>query len=155
MRRAIVALSVATGLTLAGSSSGLASLLTVVSGPSPVANCTAGNETGTNFPNSEVEPYIAVNPVDPRNLIGAWQQDRWSDGGAHALVAGSSSDSGKTWSETLLPLSECVPGGLPYERTSDPWVSFGPDGTAYAVSISFDDTTLQSNRDAVGVTAAG
>ena len=28
--------------------------------------------------------------------------------------------------------------GRPYDRASDPWVDIGPDGTAYAVTISFD-----------------
>ena len=32
--------------------------------------------------NSEVEPYVAVNPVNAANLVGVWQQDRWSSGGA-------------------------------------------------------------------------
>ena len=37
-------------------------------------------------------------------------------------------------------------GGPSYERASDPWVSFGPDGTAYAVSISFNQS---NNNNAV------
>jgi len=123
---------------------------TLVSGPSPFASCTiGGSSTGTNYVNAEVEPWLAVNPHDPTNLIGAWQQDRWSDGGAHGLVAGFSFDGGNTWGEAPLPFSACAPGtpaALQYERASDPWVSVGPDGTAYTVSISFN---ASNNNNAV------
>jgi hypothetical protein len=121
--------------------------LALVSGPSPYATCTAGAGPGAvNYTNAEVEPWVAVNPANPSNLIGAWQQDRWSDGGSHGLVAGYSSDGGATWGETPLPFSACARGGLSYERASDPWVSIGPDGTAYAISISFNES---NNANAV------
>ena len=119
---------------------------TLVSGPSPFAGCTVGGGTGINYLNAEVEPYLAINPANPTNFIGVWQQDRWSDGGARGLVAGSSFDGGKTWTQTALPFSACA-GGLGYERASDPWVSIGPDGTAYAISISFNRS---NNSNAVG-----
>jgi hypothetical protein len=121
--------------------------LVLVSGPSPLASCTVGGGPGAVvYTNGEVEPSVAVNPNKPSNLIGAWQQDRWSDGGAHGLVAGFSSNGGKTWGETPLPFAACAPGGLSYERASDPWVSIGPDGTAYAISISFNES---NNANAV------
>lgn len=128
----IVTISTAAATTMAP--------LVLVSGPSPYAACTIGGGPGAiNYVNAEVEPYIAVNPTSTQNLIGVWQQDRWSDGGAHGLVAGFSFDGGATWGETVLPFTACA-GGLGYERASDPWVSFGPDGTAYTVSISFNES---------------
>ncbi len=127
---------------------GAASPSATVSGSSPFAACTIGGP-GTNYVNAEVEPWVAVNPTNANNLIGAWQQDRWSNGGAHGLVAGYSADGGKSWGETPLPFSACAPGGLPYERASDPWMSIGPDGTAYTISISFN----QSNNDNAVATA--
>jgi len=125
---------------------GVAAAATVVtvSGPSPFASCTIGGP-GTNYVNAEVEPWVAVNPTNAQNVIGVWQQDRWSNGGAHGLVAGFSFDGGATWGETTLPFSACA-GGLGYERASDPWVSIGPDGKAYAVSISFNQS---NNNNAV------
>ena len=56
--------------------------LVQVSGASPIAACDGddGNIGGTNF-HSEVEPYVMVDPSNPAVLIGAWQQDRWSNGG--------------------------------------------------------------------------
>ncbi len=120
---------------------------TVVSGPSPYASCTFGGGAGAvNYLNAEVEPQVAIDPADRSVLIGAWQQDRWNDGGAHGLVAGYSSNGGSSWKSTTLPFSACASGGLGYTRASDPWVSIGPDGTAYAVSISFDET---DNNNAV------
>jgi hypothetical protein len=80
---------------------------------------------GTVFNNSEVEPFVAANPSPTKagNLIAVWQQDRWSNGGAHALMAAASFDGGMTWgSQTALPFNMCAPGGLSYERASDPWV---------------------------------
>ncbi|KWF37946.1 sialidase family protein [Burkholderia pseudomultivorans] len=124
-----------------------------VSGPSPFAACTIGGP-GTNYVNAEVEPWLAVNPANPNNMIGVWQQDRWSNGGAHGLVAGYSFDAGATWARTPQPFSACAPGGLAYERASDPWVSFGPDGTAYSVSISFNQSN-NSNAVAASVSTDG
>jgi hypothetical protein len=68
-----------------------------VSGASPFAGCTSGGDpVGTNYVNSEVEPYVAVNPADPKNIIVVFQQDPWSTRGSHGLVAGVSSDAGAT-----------------------------------------------------------
>ncbi len=123
--------------------------LVTVTGPSPFADCTVGGGPGAVvYTNAEVEPYVAINPAKPQNIIGAWQQDRWNDGGAHGLVAGYSNNGGQTWASVPLPFSKCAPGGLNYERASDPWVSIGPDGTAYTISISFNES---NNNNAVGV----
>lgn len=111
-----------------------------VSGPSPVAACTIGRSDGVVYPNAEGEPRVAASPTtagtDHANLVAVWQQDRWSDGGARAIMAGASFDGGRTWRDVPLPFSRCVPGGLPYDRASDPWVSIGPDGTVYASAVA-------------------
>jgi photosystem II stability/assembly factor-like uncharacterized protein len=127
--------------------------LVTVSGPSPYATCAIG-APGTNFPNAEVEPYVSVNPANTANIVGVWQQDRWSNGGAHGLVAGFSFDGGQTWGQTTLPFSQCAAGAA-YERASDPWVSFGPDGTAYANAISFDASTARNAVTAATSTDGG
>ncbi|GHG39390.1 hypothetical protein GCM10012320_00020 [Sinomonas cellulolyticus] len=146
-------------LTMPGASAAGLGSLTVVSGPSPFAGCTLGVAPGaTNFLNAEVEPWVAVNPANTENVIGAWQQDRWSDGGAHGLVVGYTTNGGRTWSETAQPFSACAPGGPSrYDRASDPWVSIGPDGTAYSVAISFqgvgpDNAVLASTSADGGAT---
>ncbi|HEV7164277.1 MAG TPA: sialidase family protein [Gammaproteobacteria bacterium] len=114
-----------------------------VSTASPFASGCGGAGGGSvSYEDAEVEPYEAVNPANTSNIIGVWQQDRWSDGGAHGLVAGYSMDGGKTWKEQPLSLSICA-GNASYARASDPWVSFSLDGkVAYAISISFTGDTL-------------
>lgn len=111
-----------------------------VSGPSPVANCRFGG-SGTAFTNTECEPWLAVDPTNSNHLIGVWQQDRWSNGFARAIVAGFSFDGGATWSETPLPFSLCVTSRFNFGRSVDGWVSIGPDGTAYACAFSTNRTT--------------
>lgn len=110
-----------------------------VSAASPfAAGCAPLN--GTLYANAEVEPHLAVNPANPQNLIGVWQQDRWSNGGARGLVTGYSFDGGRTWARTAPTFSRCAGGhagnGGDYERASDPWVSFGPDGTAWQAALA-------------------
>ena len=119
--------------------------LTRASQTSPYAiGCNNDPAAGSVTENTAVEPYEAVNPANPANVIGIWQQDRWTEGGAHGLVAAYSMDGAKTWKEQTLPLSAC--GGGSYERASDPWVSFSPNGTAYLVSISFSGNSTLSPR---------
>jgi BNR repeat protein len=116
-----------------------------VSGPSPFAGCTIGAGTNTtNYPNAEVEPQITTNRFHPDQVVGAWQQDRWNDGGAHGLVAGWSADGGRSFHEVPWPVSLCAPGGVNYQRASDPWVSTGPEGIVYGSAISFDETTARN-----------
>lgn len=118
-----------------------------VSGPSPYPASCGGAATGSvNYEDAEVEPYVAVNPANPSNVVGIWQQDRWSDGGAHGLVIGRSLDGGNTWSEQPINLSVCGGGnssnGGNYARASDPWVTFSPNGVAYVISISFTAASM-------------
>ena len=112
-----------------------------ISGLSPFANCVAdkpATQPGKNYPESEIEPWIEVNPANPKNLIAGWQQDRWSDGGARGLVAGVSIDGGQTWARLVPPrISKCS-GGI-YDRATDPWVAISPDGTAYFMSLAFNN----------------
>ncbi len=141
--------------------------LVTVSTTDPYASCSIPGNPGTNFPDAEVEPYVAVNPATVGtsnvNIVGVWQQDRWNNGGAQGLVAGFSTDGGAHWGESQLPFSGCVTlpttpildpfTGAPYDRASDPWVSIGPDGTAYTVGLLATNSTISGNND-TGVAAA-
>ena len=140
---ASLALAAALSLVMAGPTSAgpfTVGPLNVISGPSPFASCSIAGQTGTNFLNSEVEPWVEVNPTDPNNVIAVWQQDRWSNGGARGLVTAATHDGGATWSTTFAHFSTCSGGtaanGGNYERASDPWVSFAPNGDAYQISLS-------------------
>src|SRR5712671_6078478 len=104
----------------------------------------------TFFPDAEVEPFLAVDPADPAHLIGVWQQDRYSGGGAAGLLASISFDAGKTWATASAPFSHCT-GGTPvnggdYHRASDPWVAISPDGTAHQLALAFDGGAGSGHR---------
>jgi hypothetical protein len=113
------------------------------SGTSPFASC---DVSAFMFPgeiswvNSELEPFVAVNPKDPSNIIGVYQQDRFSFGGATGLAASVSHDGGLTWSVTYPHFTTCSGGTAAnhgdYQRASDPWITFSPDGSAYFISLS-------------------
>jgi hypothetical protein len=134
-------------LTPAAAADLTADPLVQVSGTSPFAGCTeddVAGQSGQVFPDSEVEPWIDVNPTDEDNIVGMWQQDRWSNGGARGHVVGVSFDGGSSWQQVVLPevtvCSDQTPANVGnYQRTTDPWVSFGPDGTLHQISLSFND----------------
>jgi BNR repeat-like domain len=115
------------------------------SGATPfAADCNGVAQAGTLYPNSEVEPFVAVNPRNPLNLVGVWQQDRWSNGGSQGLGTGYSFNGGVTWRRVFVPFSRCA-GGKPsnngdYERASDPWVSFSPNGVVHQMALSLNNT---------------
>ena len=84
---------------VAWASSYVAGSLVRVSETSPFAgsNCGLAGQTGKNFLNSEVEPFVDVDPANGDNIIGVWQQDRWSNGASRGNVVGASLDGGQTW----------------------------------------------------------
>jgi hypothetical protein len=98
-----------------------------------------------NFPDSEVEPYVAADPTNPQHLVGSVQQDRWNDGGSNGLTNVVSTDGGATWSlaASQPQFSRCA-GAIPgspgdFNRATDPWVSFSSDGhIVYSISDSFN-----------------
>jgi BNR repeat-like domain len=156
----LVAAGVATvlALTLAAAASAAVGPLRLVSGPSPfIAGCNGATQTGTVHPNAEVEPWVDVNPADQSNVIGNWQQDRWSNGGANGNLNAFSSDGGDTW--TIPPVSSapdsgqakfsrCTGGnasnGGDFERATDPWVSFSPNGVAHQIALGINDSNVDN-----------
>jgi hypothetical protein len=140
---AAIAAAVAFTSTIA---SAAVALVRVSSNTPFAAGCTGTlPQSGKFYPNAEVEPYVSVNPSNQDNIIGVWQQDRYETGGARGLLTAFSRDGGKSWTRTFAHFSRCAGGTVAnhgdYERVSDPWVTFGPTGTAFQVSLSFDDNT--------------
>jgi hypothetical protein len=120
----------------------------LASGPSPFTGCTADRaadqqQFSTLYPNAEPEPRAAINPTNPQNIVGMYQQDRWDNGGARGLVAGVTHSGGATWQDVVIPKITKCSGGA-YDRASDPWVSFAPNGDLYAISLSFDAFDLNN-----------
>lgn len=119
-----------------------------VTGPSPFdPGCgLAGLETGSVLhPNSEVEPWVAVSPADPDVMAGIWQQDRWSDGGSRGNVMALSVDGGASWTSFVPPnITQCTANPLAassfplFDRASDPWLDFTPNGDLYLMHLVFD-----------------
>jgi hypothetical protein len=107
-----------------------------------VTACNGVPQLGRVYRNSETEPYIAVNPVDSDNMIAGWHQDRWSNGGAQGTPAAYSLDGGQTWALANIPFTRCSGGTSgsegDFERASDPWISFSPDGTAHYMALVFN-----------------
>jgi hypothetical protein len=86
---------------------------TLVSGPSPFpAGCEQANSRGTNYENAEVESWLAIDPTNASHLVGIFQQDSWSGGGAHGLMTAVSRDSGASWKLGFAHLSRCS-GAIP------------------------------------------
>ncbi|HEU4912770.1 MAG TPA: sialidase family protein [Actinomycetes bacterium] len=134
------------------------------SGASPLGTtCHGAPQSGTLFHGSEVEPWVDVDPTDPSRLVGVYQQDRFSNGGASGQGVSVSDDGGATW--RVLPVSawpkfsRCQGAAAgssgDYERATDPWVSFGPDGDAYQITLAFNDTRNFANAILVSESTDG
>ena len=88
---------------------------------------------------SQTEPMVSVNQSNRSNVVGIWQEDRWTSGGSRNLVIGTSFDGGRTWANIPLQGVSILAGGE-FQRVTDPWVDFGPSNRVYAFSLGFDDT---------------
>jgi hypothetical protein len=155
-RRTVFAAMLVTAAVAPATATAAVDPLTLVSGPSAfAAGCEGAPQTGTVFRNAEVEPWVDVNLTDPNNLVGNWQQDRWSNGGASGNLSAYSLDGGTSW--TIPPISSasdtgqakfsrCTGGnaanGGDFERATDPWVSFSPNGVAHQVALSINDSNF-------------
>src|SRR3954462_1903567 len=100
-----------------------------------------------NFKDTEVEPLVAVNPTNADNVIGVFQEDRWSDGGAHGLLAAVSFNGGASYINDWAEFSACsdrpeTPEFEHLPRATDPWVSFDAAGRAYQIGLPIIDGSL-------------
>jgi len=132
------------GVTAAGANTYAQSgpLADVSAGPDPFASCTADDpatqETfSTLYPSAEPEPRADINPTNPLNIVGAYHQDRWNNGGDRGLVSSATHDGGVTWNRVVVPRITKCSGGI-FDRASDPWVSFAPNGKLFGIWLVFD-----------------
>jgi len=120
-------------------------LVRVAPGPSPFAGSDADHpeqQDGTVTQNSEVEPMLVVNPVNPLNIVVTYQQDRWSNGGARGDVVATSFDGGQTFTVVPVPGITSTTGG-PFLRGTDPWLSFAANGDLYVSSLLLSGNPTQ------------
>src|SRR5437660_5500123 len=90
-------------------------------------------------PDTQIEPSIAVNPANPKNVVAVYQEGRVASGGDATNGFASSFDGGATWTAGELPkLTHQVGQGGIWERASDAVASFGPNNVVYANSLVFD-----------------
>jgi hypothetical protein len=153
---AVVAIVLLGVPTIAGANAGtftFGAAVDVSPGVSPFTGCPYGADTGSNYPNTELEPSVAVNPTDPTNIIGVFQQDRWTDGGAHGLGSAFSINGGTSWTTNHANFGRCSDAFSPFNRASDPWVSFDSAGRAYQISLSIDSLTLNLSGVEVSTSA--
>jgi hypothetical protein len=77
------------------------------------------------------EPYVAVNPANPRNIAAIW-----IDRGFAGDTVGVTLDGGATWHNEPLPgTTQCTGRSKP--SAADPWLAFAPNGNLYAESDTF------------------
>jgi hypothetical protein len=98
-----------------------------LSRPNAVGTCDDGFASGA-WPIDEAEePYVAVNPVHPNNIVAAWIQGPFQN-----VIAAASFDGGQTWQRVPLPLTVC--SGGPFLAAGDEWLSFAPNGVLYGIA---------------------
>jgi hypothetical protein len=103
-------------------------------------------------PDTEIEPSIAVNPANPKNVVTVYQEGRIADGGDATNGYATSVDGGKTWKYGELPGLTTYPGqGGVMERASDAVVAFGPNNLVYANSLIFDFNNNDGLRSGLAV----
>jgi hypothetical protein len=100
-------------------------------------------------PGTEVEPDIAINPNNPQNIVGVFQEGRYFTGGAMDTGWSSTVDDGKTWTTGPAPGLTKAVGGK-FDRASDPAVAFDLQGDVYLSSLPILDES--GGPTGVGVT---
>ena len=118
----------------------------IVPGPAKAAGATrvsrdvlAPDSNSQGQPETQAEPYLAIDPANEARLLAGYQEGRFTNGGARALTYAWSRNGGRTWTEALVPGLTRASGGA-FEKASDPWVAFGPGGRAYYCSLLFNET---------------
>ena len=90
----------------------------------------------------QAEPHIALDPTNSAHLLAGAQEGRFFNGGAQGNGYYLSTNGGATWTTGIVPGVSAASDNPAYERATDPVVAFGPDGTAYFCSLSFNVTTV-------------
>lgn len=95
-------------------------------------------------PDTQTEPDIAIDPANPQIISADFQQGRDGPfGGSQAPGYATSHNGGRTWVDGNLPRLTRAVGG-PFALASDAVVTFGPDGSAYAQTIPFNEANPRS-----------
>jgi hypothetical protein len=104
-------------------------LLSLLIGLFLVNQSQSQNVNLSNSPYFEGECYLAVNPLNPKHLVGAWIHFSLSNV-KDAMATRTSFDGGKTWT----PL-QTLPHLYPKFTSADPTIYFGKDSCVYFAFI--------------------
>lgn len=94
---------------------------------------------------SDVEPTIAVNPKKPNHIVAAWQNDRIDNGGALEIGIAYTTNGGRSWHQTVVPLQACI-GGIAH-RLSDPWLSYSSDGEKVYLGVLYINSQFDPTEE--------
>src|SRR2546423_4530102 len=84
-----------------------------ISFPNPLAGCNDGFTPPGNWTIQDAgEPCVAVNPLNPKNVVALWMS-----GLIQNIMTAASFDGGASWQRTALPLTQCAGG--PYLLAGD------------------------------------
>jgi hypothetical protein len=104
--------------------------LIAISVPDPLAACPHSGAWQHGTRDTEVEPWLAVNPTNSNNIVAIWIAHDFSGN-----VASVTFDGGTTWQNVAIPgISDCTGGTA--KNGSDPWLAFAPNGVLYAESTA-------------------
>jgi hypothetical protein len=122
------------------------------------SGCDGVPPSGTLYPGTAIETSLALSPATPSNLIAAWQQNRWSNGGSQLIGVAASFDGGNSWNLSNAPVfSRCAGGNSGnagnYARASNAWVSISPNGVAYALALAFTGPALAAGSSSAMLVA--
>ena len=97
-----------------------------------ISNWRINTDTTTEVQNEE---QVAVNPLDPDNLVAVWRDFRL---GYRRVGVGYTFDGGVTWHDSLLEEPA-------YPRHSDPGITVDADGNFYIVILAYTGSTSEEN----------
>jgi hypothetical protein len=78
------------------------------------------------------DTFIAVNPVNPKNIVATWTQ-----GPVQNIVAAVSFDGGGTWQRVPIPFTVC--SGGPFLGAGDERLCFAPNGDVHVIAVVGND----------------
>ena len=117
---------------------GAASALTLLSTIGASANVPLTQISSDPFTNSSSQHATQVEPDSfsfGNTIVAVFQSGRFTDGGSSDIGWATSTDGGSTWTHGFLPgiTTYSTPAG-PYDRVSDPSVSYDPKDNVWVVS---------------------
>jgi hypothetical protein len=112
-------------------------LLVLIGGPAASANVALIKLSQDPFTNPTSQHATEVEPDTfsaGATIVSAFQVGRFFDGGASDIGFATSTDSGASWTNGVLPAITKFQGGGPFDRVSDPAVAFDAAHAVWLIS---------------------